>query len=99
MLHSELKITHKIQLSHCPLSLELIDNELWSCQCNGITVYDINLTQVNTIQYDGIGPVYDVCDMPNGYILIAAQNGLYQTKANGELNNNTFKLITTLFGA
>ena len=50
MLSHELKKAKDVELSHTPISLKLIDNEVWSCQSDGITVYDEKLKRVRTME-------------------------------------------------
>ena len=57
MLHNTLTRTHQVDLSERPLSLKLIANELWSCQGDGITVYDEQLNILRTLKGQADRPV------------------------------------------
>ena len=58
--------------------LRVIHQQLWCC-CGdaGIVVFDSELQQQRTTPADDMGNVWDVAEMSNGDVVIAAHNGLY----------------------
>ena len=65
--------------------LRVINQQLWCC-CDdaGIVVFDSELQQQRTISAGDMNIVYDVAEMSNGDVVIAAgRNGLYHRR-NGE---------------
>ena len=70
--------------SYEPACLRNLGNQLFQCHKSGITVYDIKLNKVKEIRLDEMGAVYDVCGFSSGYLVVAAQRGLYQIKENGQ---------------
>ena len=59
--------------------LRVIKQQLWCC-CGdaGIVIFDCELQQQQrTIPAADMGAVYDVAEMSNGDVLIAASNGLF----------------------
>ena len=67
-----------------PSCLRNIGNLLYQCHGSGITVYDIRLKQLNNIPRGNLGFMHDVCDIPNGDLLVATGYGLYHIKPNGK---------------
>ena len=68
-----------------PQGLRVINQQLWCC-CGkaGIVVFDSELQQQRTIPpADDMGDVYDVAEMSNGDVVIAASQGLYY-RSNGK---------------
>ena len=67
-------------LPSTPEGLRVINQQLWSC-CKdaGIAVFDSELQQQRTIPAADMGDVYDVTEMSNGDVIIAAANGLYHS--------------------
>ena len=65
--------------------LRVINQQLWCCCCDaGIAVFDSELQQQRTIPAGDMKCVYDVAEMSNGEVIIAAgDNGLYH-RCNGE---------------
>ena len=59
------------------LRLRVINQQLWCC-CGdaGIVVFDSELQQQRAIPAGEMGTVYDVAEMNNGDVVIAARNGL-----------------------
>ena len=72
------------QLTPLFTSLRVINQQLWCC-CGiaGIVVFDSELQQQRTIPTADMGDVYDVAEMNNGDVVIAAENGVYHRR-NGE---------------
>ena len=71
-----------------PQSLRVINQQLWCC-CGGdagIVVFDSELQQQRTIPAADMGDVYDVTEMSNGDVIIAAANGLYHS-SKGKLHS------------
>ena len=71
-----------------PESLRVINQQLWCCcQGAGIVVFDSELQQQLTIQSDEMRYVWDVAEMSNGDVIIAATNaenmGLYHRRNGG----------------
>ena len=66
-----------------PEGLRVINQQLWCC-CGdaGITVFDSELQQQRNILADDMGGVYDVAEISNGDVVIAAPAGLYH-RCNG----------------
>ena len=64
--------------------LRVINQQLWCC-CGkaGIVVFDSELQQQRTIPAGDMDDVYDVTEMSNGDVIIAAHIGLYHD-SNGE---------------
>ena len=86
MLHNELTRNNKVQLSKWPRSLKLIDNELWSCQWDGISVYDKALKLLRTMRGNGAVPcVHSVALLADGTVAVAGAWRLYQSSKQGRL--------------
>ena len=69
-----------------PQGLRVINQHLWCC-CGdaGIVVFDGELQQQRTtVPPADMGTVYDVAEMSNGDVVIAAQGGLF-CSSNGKL--------------
>ena len=68
-------------------SLCVINQQLWCC-CDkaGIVIFDSELQQQRTIPAADMGDVYDVAEMSNDDIIIAAMSGLYHS-SNGRLHS------------
>ena len=69
-------------------SLRVINQQLWCCCCHdGIVVFDSELQRLRTIPAADMGRVWDVAEMSNGDVIIAATSaentGLYHRR-NGE---------------
>ena len=63
-----------------PEGLRVIKQQLWCCcQGAGIVVLDSELQHQRTIPAGEMGWVYDVAEMSNGDVVIAADNGLYHS--------------------
>ena len=60
--------------------LRVINQQLWCC-CRdaGIVVFDSELQQQCTIPAAGMDSVWDVAEMSNGDVIIAARTGLYHS--------------------
>ena len=72
------------KLPESPKCLRVINQQLWCCCSDaGIMIFDSELQQQRTIPAGGMGIVYDVAEMSNGDVVIAAYNGVYHS-ANGE---------------
>ena len=73
------------ELPAWPGSLRVINKQLWCCCRNaGIVVFYSELQQQRTIPAGDMKCVYDVAEMSNGEVIIAAgDNGLYH-RCNGE---------------
>ena len=73
------------QLPQRPRCLRVINQQLWCC-CGdaGIVIFDSELQQQRTtcIPAAHMGSVWDVAEMSNGDVAIAAVNGLYH-RCNG----------------
>ena len=67
-----------------PKSLRVINQQLWCC-CGdeGIVIYDSELQQQRTIPAADMNEVFDVAEMSNGDVVIAARNGLYHIHSGG----------------
>ena len=64
--------------------LRKVGNHLYQCNDVGIIVYNAQLQQVNSIEKGDMDCVLDGCGMLNGDLVVAASNGLYHTKPDGE---------------
>ena len=66
----------------------LPNNELWQCHGGGITVLDTELRPLREIESesdsDDLGVVYDVAELPDGDVAVAAQFGLFLTDYKGK---------------
>ena len=73
------------KLPGLPQGLRVIKQQLWCC-CGGarIVIFDSGLQQQRTLWADDMGMAYDVAEMRNGDVVIAASNGLYRRSKNGE---------------
>ena len=79
-----------------PAGLRVINQQLWCCCGNaGIVVFDSELQQQRTIPAVDMGYVYDVAEMSNGDIVIAAENGLYHN-SNGECHRQCLVNVTNV---
>ena len=78
-----MKKTKDLKLSDNQNSLKLIDGELWSCQDDGIAVYDENLKRVRTIEGAGNKKwVNSVVLLSDDTVVVAGCN-LYQSSKSG----------------
>ena len=68
IVNQELVETKKVILSHKANSLKLIGKELWSCQEDGISVYNKNLKHVRKMLHLG---TMDVAALSNDELVIA----------------------------
>ena len=57
MLRKEMKSIKRVDLSAKPVLLRVMGSELWSCQGEGITVYDSQLKILRTMKGHGDHPV------------------------------------------
>ena len=64
-------------------SPQLIDGEIWSCKCDGISVYDTTLTLVRRID---IVYSYDVSLLPQRNVVIAGPDLCEMSKSGTEMN-------------
>ena len=84
MLHHEMQKINYVQLSEWPWSLKKIDGELWSCQQDGITVYDEELKMLRVFKAHGDYPwVYSVALLPDDTAVVAGGGQLYQSYTSG----------------
>ena len=74
-----------VDIPDYPRCLRNVGNQLYQCHRNGISVYDAQLKEVKSIPNGD--NVYDLCDMPNGDLVVASGYGLYHTKGNGEFSS------------
>ena len=72
-----------------PQAVRVINQQLWCC-CVGtdIVVFDSELQQQRAIPADDMGTVYDVAEMSNCDVVIAAYEGLYHS------SNGTYMALT-----
>ena len=83
-LQNKLIKTKNAQLSDLPMSLKLISGKLWSCQSNGITVFDEDLLPFRNIKGHGDDSrVFSVVLLPDETIAIVAFNHMYQSSKLG----------------
>ena len=74
------------KLPSWPTSLRVINQQLWYC-CGGdggIVVFDSELQQQRTIWDDHMSTVFDVAQMSNGDVVIAASDNRLYHRHNGE---------------
>ena len=71
-------------------NIRRINNHLYACHGDGIDVYTTTLQHVDTIKAGDMGWVYDICSVPGVGVVVAAKNGLFQFKGNGESVNDRF---------
>ena len=50
MLHKKMKSIKRVDLSANIVSLKVMESELWSCQWDGITVFDDHLNILRTMK-------------------------------------------------
>ena len=72
-----------VDIPSYPRCLRNVGNKLYQCHNGGIAVYDVNLTQLKSIPNGYMDWVFDVCNIPNGDLLVAADKGLFHYKTNG----------------
>ena len=74
----------QVKLSHWPWSLKVINDQLWSCQLDGITVYDKNLKQMRSMRGHGDHPrVYSEALLPDDTVAVAELAHLFQMSRSG----------------
>ena len=78
-----------VELLNEPNCLRQMPNsELWQCHNGGITVLDTELRPLREIESesdsDDLGVVYDVAELPDGDVAVAAQFGLFLTDYKGK---------------
>ena len=84
MFYNELEKNKEVDLSHWPLSLKLIENELWSCHVDGIRVYDKELKLMRTLKGHGDHQfARSVVLLPDGTVAVAGAGRLYQSSKLG----------------
>ena len=74
--HSDVKVPTPTR------SLRVINQQLWCCHRDGITVFDQDLQQQRIMPSGKMGECHDVAQS-NGDILIAAENGLHLLEETG----------------
>ena len=67
--------------------LKLIDGEIWCCQTDGVTVYDIALTPVRCMNTSSTKDVA----LPLRGIVVIAKDTLYEKSKSGYENNSLNK--------
>ena len=79
-------IVREVGLAGCPLSLNIIDGEFWSCQGKGgIDVYDKELKLLRTMRGHGeTSLVYSVALLPWKTVAIASRGHLYESSQKGK---------------
>ena len=66
-------------------ALRVINQQLWCCcSSDGIVVFDTELKHQRTIPCGDMRRVFDVAQMSNGDVVIAAAYGLHHTEITGE---------------
>ena len=84
-MQDELKQVGYVQISDSPGSIKIIDNEIWSCQRDGITVYDKELQQLHTIKAHSHRPyVRSVILLFDDTVAVACSEHLYQSSRTGK---------------
>ena len=75
----------QVGLAGWPLSLNIIDGELWSCQGKGgIAVFDKDLKLLRTMRGHGeTSLVYCVALLPGKDVAIASRGHLYESSQKG----------------
>ena len=68
MIGRKLNQVKHIKISDHPWSLKFIDGEIWSCQGDGVSVYD---TALNPVRQLTTGHGFDVALLPGGNVVIA----------------------------
>ena len=92
MLQNELKKVMEVQISDYPFSITLIDNEIWSCQRDGITVYGEELKQLRTITAHGTY-VLSVVLLPDDTVAVASIRNLYQSSKTGKSRLSAINIV------
>ena len=86
--HIKWKRHHSFSGKFIVYNIRRINNHLYACHLGGIDVYTISLQHVDTIKASDMGVVYDMCGEPSGGFVVAATNGLFKLKGNGESVND-----------
>ena len=87
----KLKQVKTIKASNLPLSLKLIDGEIWCCQEDGVSVFDTKLTPVRRMN---TGYTHDVALLPGGNIVIVVGSLREMSKSGTEkLSLKTFNTV------
>ena len=77
MLHNEMKSMKKVDLSANP-------SELWSCQWDGITVFDDQLNILHTMKGHGDRPcIYSIANISDDQVAVAGFCHLYLSTKSG----------------
>ena len=74
---------NKVKLSGFPTSLSYIRGKLWSCQWNGIYIYNKDLELKHKFPCAGQSRVWDVTQTDTG-VAIARSNGLFLWTSEGK---------------
>ena len=91
------KCHQSVYIPNRPHFLRKLRSQLYQSHSHGITVYDAQLKQVKNISIGDMSTVYDVCDMPNGDLVVAAHDGLYHYKTSSEYEFHHSNIILFLF--
>ena len=83
LLTTELKLIKQVYLSERPSALKVIDNELWSCQWDGIAVYDDDLKLLRTMRGHDDPAVEGVAFLSDDRVVVAGGFDLYISTKSG----------------
>ena len=65
-------------------AIRVIKQQLWCCHDDGVTVFDEHLQPQSKVPGGAMGACYDVAQLENGDVMIAAEYGLYVLDTSGE---------------
>ena len=82
LLHNRLELKKEVDLSAQSKTLKVIDNELWSCQWDGIAVYDDEVKLLRTMTgHGGHNAVESAVLLSNDRVVVAGVNLFISTKS------------------
>ena len=76
LLAKENKETKRVELANVPLSLQLIDGQLWCGLYDEIHIYNTNLHIERVIKLEGIACIGGIAEVDDDMVAVAAKNGL-----------------------
>ena len=77
LIAKPLKKVKEIKLPSFPISVHLIDGELWCCTVRGIYVHNSELQHVRTIKPAEMGYIRSVAAVDDDMVAVAAGKGLF----------------------
>ena len=84
MFQKEMKSMNRVDLSAKAVLLKVMASELWSCQWDGITVYDNQLNILRTMKGHGVHPgVHSIAEISDEAVAVAGIFHLYLSTKSG----------------